>query len=187
METNIKNEAGQQEQTANTEDIGAIVSENCESSEEISAFTLESIKFEYEHSIKRSERLDNKIYISLAIYAFLIGILSNSFVVCQNDSILVGVYYTVFVIVALVFLTMLVKLILLLRPSDMMHFNCISLLEEDDLKTDDASICQDYINYMAANNKKLDKKNESFISCAYYTAFVTIGVMILSFMSKLVK
>lgn len=60
---------------------------------------FEAIKFEYEHSVYRPERLDNKLYISLAVYAFLAVILSDSIVVSFKDNVLSGIYCAILVIV----------------------------------------------------------------------------------------
>ncbi|MCD8074293.1 MAG: hypothetical protein LUF27_04525 [Lachnospiraceae bacterium] len=40
--------------------------------------SYEAVKLEYEHCIQRSEKLDNKIYIMLTVYAFIFTLLTSS-------------------------------------------------------------------------------------------------------------
>lgn len=48
--------------------------ENCDTSEDI---VFDAMKEEYEHCVKRSEKLDNKIYILLTVCAFIFVLLTS--------------------------------------------------------------------------------------------------------------
>lgn len=194
MDEISNNEAGQQAASGDKEAASVAVdadnvalNEKCESNQKVGALSIDAIKFEYAHSIKRSERLDNKIYITLAVYAFLSVLLSNSFVACQDYTMFVGVYYTILAIIGFLFLLVLIKLLMLLKSSEMRHYNCISLLKDDNLQTDDASICTEYIEFTEYNNEKLNKKNKDFNIYTNVTVLVIIGIIVLNFMSKFVK
>ena len=76
---------------------------------------------------------------------------------------------------------------MLLKSSEMRHYNCISLLKDDNLQTDDASICTEYIEFTEYNNEKLNKKNKDFNIYTNVTVLVIIGIIVLNFMSKFVK
>ena len=190
MDEVANNEANQQLASEDKKAANVAIdanNEKCESNKKIGVLSIEAIKFEYEHSIKRSERLDNKIYITLEVYAFLAVLLSNSFVGCKEHNMFAGVYYSILAVVALLFLFAIINLILLLKPSDIRHYNCISLLKDDHLQTDDASICTEYIEFTEYNNEKLNKKNKDFNIYTNVTVLVIIGIIVLNFMSKFVK
>lgn len=148
---------------------------------------FEAIKFEYEHSIHRPERLDNKLYISLAVYAFLAVILSDSIVVSFKDNILSGIYCAILAIVIVLFLCTLGFLLYLLKSEEIHHYNCKEIVKDDIMQIKSTKeICSAYIEHICHNNHLLNKKNKYFNVCMLATGIVLIGVMILKFLSKLV-
>lgn len=181
------NEANQQIASEDKEVANVAIdanNEKCKSNKRVGTLSIDAIKFEYAHSIKRSERLDNKIYITLAVYAFLAVLLSNSFVACKDHNMFAGAYYVILAIVVILFLFVLINLILLLNPSEMSHYNCNYLPKDDILQTDDAFVCTKYIESINYNNEKLNKKNQDFRTCPKLTVWVVIGVIVLNLMSK---
>lgn len=162
---------------------------NEDDTDKIAQYFLDAIEFEYEHSIHRPERLDNKIYISLAVYAFLAVLLTNSFVICKENCILSGVYYVILVIVIILFTVTLLSLIHLLKADQIAHYNLEALIDDDGgftLDTED-KVCRSYADYAIHNNKLLDEKNKKFNMCMSFTFFVVVGVVVLNYIAKYLK
>ena len=99
-----------------------------EDEEQIDEFFLEAVKYEYQHSISVQERLTNKIYLLLTVYAFLATILAGSFVICRDDSILSGVYCTLLFGTIVLFGGTLKFFLSLLTFVPINHYDCDSFL-----------------------------------------------------------
>lgn len=93
--------------------------ENCDTSEDI---VFDAMKEEYEHCVKRSEKLDNKIYILLTVCAFIFVLLTSiiekasTFQMSQDMTkiSLIIIYWLLLLVDVVIFCVLLEKLVVLL-------------------------------------------------------------------------
>ena len=92
--------------------------ENCDTSEDI---VFDAMKEEYEHCVKRSEKLDNKIYILLTVCAFIFVLLTSiiekasTFQMSQDMTkiSLIIIYWLLLLVDVVIFCVLLEKLVVL--------------------------------------------------------------------------
>ena len=151
----------------------------------IDEFFLEAVKYEYQHSISVQERLTNKIYLLLTIYAFLATILSSSIVVHLDDCILSGVYYTLLFGTIVLFGGTLKFFLGLLKFAPINHYDCDSFLY-DRTTEKTINICRSLVKHTIHNKQVLNDRNRKFNRVLPLVFILVLAVILLSFMSKLV-
>lgn len=146
----------------------------------------EVAKFEYEHSLKRNEKLDQKICIVLAVYAFLANMLSDTLADTNVDlavhCIISILFYNAIILVGLYFLWQLKKIIELLKSKDTNRFDTDYLVEsmldyeKDKIAKD---MCKYYAECVSNNDKLLDSKNEEFNWQVRHTVYLACAIMLM--------
>lgn len=164
-------------------------------SEELS---YESIKAEYEHCVQRSEKLDNKIYIILTVYAFIFVLICDVIKKIENFTFptstvqltLVITYSVLLVINILIYVFTLIQLTKLLKGISIRRFNPISVLSRDminfDSKTVARYICSQYNICIDSNNDILEKKFKKFNDCVNCMIPIIVVSILLIFISEFI-
>lgn len=164
-------------------------------SEELS---YESIKSEYEHCVQRSERLDNKIYIILTVFAFIFVLIcdvikkieSFSFPTSASQLALIVTYSVLLTINILIYVFTLIQLTKLLKGISIRRFNPTSVLSRDMINSDSKTvaryICSQYNICIDSNNEILEKKFKKFNDCVNYIIPIIINSILLIFISEFI-
>ena len=155
-------------------------------SEELS---YESTKAEYDHCVQRSEKLDNKVYILLTVYAFLFVLLCDiikkiscfSFPGNKTQLALIITYSIFLTLDIILYIFTLIKLIHVLKGVAIERFNPQVVLKRDMVNADSKAvakyICSRYNQCIDTNNTILEKRYQQFNACANYM----IPIIIFSF------
>lgn len=143
-------------------------------------------KSEYDHTLNRSEKLDNKVYISLTFYAFMfvfvIDLIDNilNFKVSSDikQIVLIVLYILICFITISIFLYTLVKLVKLLKPMEIDHFNPKYLVQEN-MQEDFPNIIytfalNKYADYIIDNNEKLEARFKDYNKCLDNITWIVI-------------
>lgn len=173
------NEISESSDDSNQED------NNVDEEEYIDEFFLEAVKYEYQHSISVQERLTNKIYLLLTIYAFLATILAGSFVVHLEDCILSGVYYTLLFGTIVLFGGTLKFFLGLLKFAPINHYEGDSFLYDGTVERR-IDICRSLVKHTIHNKQVLNDRNRKFNQVLPLVFILVFAVILLSFMSKFV-
>lgn len=143
-------------------------------SEELS---YECTKTEYDHCVQRSEKLDNKVYILLTVYAFLFVLLCDiikeisnfSFPESQIQLILIITYSVLLVFNIILYVFILLQLTHLLKGVSIKRFKQKIILERDMISADSKAIaryvCFRYNQCIDTNNDILEKRYKKFNIC----------------------
>lgn len=161
--------------------------------EDASEVCLNAIMEEYQHVVRRSEKLDNKVYILSTIcgfiFAFITGIISNlsDFQMPKNrvQTNLVIIYIILVALMSLFYLYTIYKLGILLTARAIQRLTPDYLLLHKiyDIKEKYARIfiASQYVKAINDSNKILEKCFKEFNGCIYRTAFILILAFILHF------
>lgn len=163
--------------------------------EDASEVCLNAIMEEYQHVVRRSEKLDNKVYILSTIcgfiFAFITGIISNlsKFQMPKNrvQTNLVIIYIILVALMSLFYLYTIYKLGILLTARAIQRLTPDYLLLHKiyDIKEKYARIfiASQYVKAINDSNKILEKCFKEFNGCIYRTAFILILAFILHFLN----
>lgn len=163
--------------------------------EDSSEVCLNAVFEEYQHSVRRSEKLDNKVYILSTIcgfiFVFITDIISNlsSFqpptVITQV--ILIYIYLTLTFLMSLLYLCTVFSLGILLTAKKTLRLtpDFLILNKVYDVKEKYARIfiASQYIQSINVTNDSLEKRFKKFNWCAYRTALVLLLAFILHFLN----
>lgn len=128
---------------------------------------FDAIKSEYDHSVNRSDKLDNKVYILLSACAFLFIMLSDNIksvsgmlLLDMNPKVLLFVGFFVSLFVGIVcFIILLILLMILLRGVELNRYRTAELLEEDIAGLDSITA----LTFVGARLEKCTIKNDEII------------------------
>ena len=137
--------------------------------EKADAITYETAKAEYEHTIHRLDRLDNKVYILLTACAFLFSMVSSALQENKLALLPKTVQETLLLASFLSFLLLLIILVSLLGSVKLKRFN-ISMVNEHDMIYADKMhatkyICLNYLKCTSHNNDLLEKRYRRYNIC----------------------
>ena len=159
---------------------------------------VESARLEYEHSFRRAERLDNKVYILLTVCAFIIVLLTGAinriseievFNFCQSG--LVAAYDIVLILSILLTLALLIILIKSLSGKEFKRYDTDKILEKNLLSEYDGKTIARYtiMKYEKArdhNNDVVSKQFKWVNLSVYMLIAVVILLMTLTLMGNFV-
>lgn len=163
--------------------------------EDSSATCLDAVLEEYQHSLRRSEKLDNKVYILSTIcgfiFVFITDIISNlgTFQVPKDivQTWLVRSYFALTILMSLIYLYTVFKLGILLTAKKTMRLtpDYLILNKVYDIKEKYARIfiASQYIRAINDTNTFLEKRFKKFNWCAYRTALVLFLAFVLHFLN----
>lgn len=163
--------------------------------EDASEACLNAVMEEYQHVVRRSEKLDNKVYILSTIcgfiFAFITGIISNlsDFEIPKNEVqvYLVIIYIIIVIFMSLLYLCTIFRLGILLTAREMLRLtpDYILLHKIYDIKEKYARIfiASQYVKAINDTNKILEKRFKEFNWCVYRTAFILFLAFILHFLN----
>lgn len=149
-------------------------------------------KTEYDHCIKRLERLDNKIYILLTALAFIVVLLTGSISklsgvnwsdACVNAKAIV-VYILLTISATVLVILLLTQLIISLSSVEIKRFDSCELMEKNMTHVDEKSVAKyviakyaEAINY---NNKLIDERYHTFNNCVIIMC-ISVIILLLSY------
>lgn len=155
---------------------------------------FQAVKEEYDYCLKRSEKLDNKIYIVLTVFAFLFvllcdninGIRNFSFPGTRSQLILYIVYFVILFVVVACYIGVLLVLTQLLRgltigrfkPHEVLTVN----LTEKAPQVIAKFVCARYIEAIDKNAALLENRFKKFNLCVLLLVPTVIGLLILVFL-----
>ena len=163
--------------------------------EDSSEICLNAVLEEYQHSVRRSEKLDSKVYILSTIcgfiFVFITDIISNlgTFQVPTDiaQTWLVRSYIALTILMSLIYLYTILKLGILLMAKQTLTLTPDYLILEKvyDKKEKHARIFVASLYIQAINdaNESLKKRFKSFNWCAYRTAMVLFLAFALHFLN----
>ena len=163
--------------------------------EDSSEICLNAVLEEYQHSVRRSEKLDNKVYILSTIcgfiFVFITDIISNlgTFQVPTDiaQTWLVRSYIALTILMSLIYLYTILKLGILLTAKQTLRLTPDYLILEKvyDKKEKHARIFVASLYIQAINdaNESLKKRFKSFNWCAYRTAMFLFLAFALHFLN----
>lgn len=164
-------------------------------SEELS---YESTKTEYDHCVQRSEKLDNKVYILLTVYAFLFVLLCDiikkitefSFPQSCIQLTLVIIYSALLAFDIGLYVFILIRLTHLLKGIAIERFKPQIILERDMINADSKAVaryvCSRYNQCIDTNNNILEKRFKQFNVCVNCIIPITIISISLIFISNFI-
>ena len=171
------------------------VNQQVSAEEDASEACLNATMEEYQHVVRRSEKLDNKVYILSTIcgfiFAFITGIISNlsDFQMPKNgiQTCLVIVYIIIVILMSLLYLYTIFRLGILLTAREMLRLTPDYLLLHKiyNIKEKYARIfiASQYVKAINDTNKLLEKRFKEFNWCVYRTAFILFLAFILHFLN----
>lgn len=155
---------------------------------------FQAVKEEYDYCLKRSEKLDNKIYIILTVFAFLFvllcdninGIRSFSFPATQPQLTLQILYFVILFFVAVCYICVLLVLTQLLKGLTIRRFKphevlTVNLTEQAPQVTA-KFICERYIEAINKNAVLLENRFNKFNLCVRLLIPTVIGLLMLVFL-----
>lgn len=155
------------------------------------SIAMEAAKIEYEYCLKRSEKLDNKVYIMLTVCAFLFVMLTDIIKVIErfafpsNSGILTliiifSISLTATVICFFVLLVMLINLLSGIKVNRFLSDDIINLdMVKANAERTARYICSRYVECKIRNNTLLEKKYNRFNKCIIIM-IVTIALLIIT-------
>lgn len=160
--------------------------------------SFQAVKEEYDYGLKRSEKLDNKIYIILTVFAFLFvllcdninGIRNFSFPGTQPQLTLQIVYFVILFVVVACYIGVLLMLTQLLKGLTIRRFKphevlTVNLAEKAPQVTA-KFICERYIEAINKNAVLLENRFKKFNLCVLLLVPTVIGLLILVFLRILI-
>ena len=159
---------------------------------------FDAVKTEYEHCIRRSEKLDNKIYILLTVCAFLFVMLSDIIKTISNISfpnncceLSLVIIFSILLLTAIVlFSVMLVYLASLLKPVFLSRLKSKEILKEDLIilpsETSFRTVCILYEQSIERNDTILEKKFNILKKCIDMMIALIIDLIVLAVLCQLV-
>ena len=162
------------------------------------ALLFDAVKTEYEHSIKRSEKLDNKVYILLTVCAFEFVMLSDvikhinnvSFPQNSKDLLLIIIFSILLLSCIVLFIAMLISLANLLKPMYLRRLESKIVLNEDlvIMPSNKAfrTICILYEQCVENNDRLLEKRFTKFRKCVNMMIFVICDLIALAVLCQFV-
>ena len=164
--------------------------ENCDTSEDI---VFDAMKEEYEHCVKRSEKLDNKIYILLTVCAFIFVLLTSiiekasTFQMSQDMTkiSLIIIYWLLLLVDVVIFCVLLEKLVVLLGSIEFQRLDINNIMElniiEKNPRTAVKYIGANYMQCVENNHTILEKRYEVFNTCVRFLVLNVLLSLSLSF------
>lgn len=164
--------------------------ENCDTSEDI---VFDAMKEEYEHCVKRSEKLDNKIYILLTVCAFIFVLLTSiiekasTFQMSQDMTkiSLIIIYWLLLLVDVVIFCVLLEKLVVLLGSIEFQRLDINNIMElniiEKNPRTAVKYIGANYMQCVENNHTILEKRYEVFNTCVRFLVLNILLSLSLSF------
>lgn len=161
--------------------------------------SFEATKAEYDHCVQRSEKLDNKIYIILTVYAFLFVLLCDiikkietfSFPKNQIQLILLITYSILLALNISLYIFTLIQLTHLLKGVSISRFKPIAILEREMIdansKTVARYICSKYNESISENNDIIEKRFKKFNNCVNCTIPIIVISISLIFISNFIS
>ncbi len=161
--------------------------------------SYESTKAEYDHCVQRSERLDNKVYIILTVYAFIFVLLCDilkkigdfSFPKDQIQLALIIVYSILLTFNSMLYIFTLIQLTSLLKGVSIQRFSPQKVLERDmvnvNSKTVARYVCSRYTQCIGTNNNILEKRFKKFNLCVNCIIPIIIISVLLVFISNFIS
>lgn len=161
--------------------------------------SFEAAKAEYDHCVQRSEKLDNKIYIILTVYAFLFVLLCDiikkietfSFPKNQIQLILLITYSILLALNISLYIFTLIQLTHLLKGVSISRFKPIAILEREMIdansKTVARYICSKYNESISENNDIIEKRFKKFNNCVNCTIPIIVISISLIFISNFIS
>ncbi|OLA03443.1 MAG: hypothetical protein BHW11_02780 [Clostridium sp. CAG:62_40_43] len=161
-------------------------------SEELS---YEATKVEYDHCVQRSEKLDNKVYIILTVYAFLFVLLCDiikkisDFSFPKNNSQLAWliIYFIFLTLNVSLYIFTLIQLIHLLKGVSIKRFAPLIILKRQMIDANSKAvakyICSRYNQCIDINNDILEKRFGKFnkcVNCFFPIIIISIFLMFIS-------
>lgn len=159
--------------------------------------TIESSRLEYEHSFRRAERLDNKVYILLTVCGFIFVLLTGAiykisvidvFDVCDP---LIAIYDFVLVLSIVGTVVLLIILILALSGKEYKRYDSFKILEKNLISDVDRKTLAKYtiIKYEVAkdyNNKLVSNQFKRINMAVRVLIAVVILLMLLTILGNVV-
>ena len=164
--------------------------ENCDTSEDI---VFDAMKEEYEHCVKRSEKLDNKIYILLTVCAFIFVLLTSiiekasTFQMSQDMTkiSLIIIYWLLLLVDVVIFCVLLEKLVVILGSIEFQRLDINNIMElniiEKNPRTAVKYIGANYMQCVENNHTILEKRYEVFNTCVRFLVLNVLLSLSLSF------
>ena len=152
--------------------------------ENASDITYEIAKSEYEHTIHRLDRLDNKVYILLTACAFLFSVvyrtLQESSLVLPPKSLKDGLI----LLSVITFSLLLVLLIILLKGVELNRFS-VPLIAKHDLVHAEKKhvakyICSIYVKCTVHNNDALETRYKIYNCCVILMVVSIVSLLLLA-------
>lgn len=170
--------------------------ENCDTSEDI---VFDAMKEEYEHCVKRSEKLDNKIYILLTVCAFIFVLLTSiiekasTFQMSQDMTkiSLIIIYWLLLLVDVVIFCVLLEKLVVLLGSIEFQRLDINNIMElniiEKNPRTAVKYIGANYMQCVENNHTILEKRYEVFNTCVRFLVLNVLLSLSLSFVCVFIR
>ena len=161
--------------------------------------SYESTKAEYDHCVQRSERLDNKVYIILTVYAFIFVLLCDilkkigdfSFPKDQIQLALIIVYSILLTFNSMLYIFTLIQLTSLLKGVSIQRFSPEKVLERDMVNVNSITVaryvCSRYTQCIDTNNNILEKRFKKFNLCVNCIIPIIIISVLLVFISNFIS
>lgn len=149
---------------------------------------FEVAKIEYEHTLGRSTKFDQKINFALAVYALMAPMLFDSIKIIKEYSPLAVFYYTIMIPTLLCFTLVVITLLRLLKTENILHYDLKYILD-DKLYYSEAVVavtymCDEYIKLTRDNNELLNNKSKMFNRCIFASIGIVIAIFSLKIISK---
>lgn len=155
---------------------------------------VESSRFEYEHSFRRAERCDNKVYILLTVFGFIFILLTSSINniskvdICDYNSCIICVFDIILVLSVVLTLILLGMLIYSLTARDFKRYDTFAILENNLLSTVDRKTLA---RLTIMKYERARDHNDSLVSQQYkrlnYSVYLFMGVVILLVMLSVIS
>lgn len=160
---------------------------SCDTGED-AALTV--VQNEYNHCFERSAKLDNKVHILLTVCAFLFVMLSESvrklpelmISTTQYQLLIRGGYIALLTLTVTAFIILFVKLMKLLRGTELMRFDSYEILHRDMVNADKKQtiryVCMMYEKCRDYNNQLIELKYKQFDKCTKLMVMTVILLLI---------
>lgn len=161
------------------------------SSSELLNMCLEISRTEYEHSFRRAERLDNKIYILLTVCAFIFVVLISAIdkvseydITAFDSNVLIGLYNVLLLLCVAGTVVMLGALIYSLSGAGFKRYDSNMILERNMLSADMQKVTRftiiKYENARDHNNKIVTKRYKILNFCVYILIALVVMLIIVT-------
>ena len=148
----------------------------------------EVAKTEYEHTLRRIAKLDQKISLTLAVCALIAPMLCDSIKIVKEYSPWVVIYYFGLMIIFIMFIVLIGVLIYLLKTENISHYDPTNIIKKNMIDADSSevvkAVCINYRQYILDNSNLLNKKSKLFNICIYVTMAIVIAIFVVKMISK---